>query len=709
MRMLHKKSTLVFFIIFATVHVLLAQNVILSPTKGVWANYQSLVLNLPASHEAYYSFTGENPLESGFAYDGPVLIEIEGDVSLGVTIVDNNNMSTSHTIMYNVNLQDELDYLPIEEGQATLIVNDTDTIDLPDTARFALTNSTVFSPGERIEISGDMFFERYVLLTLNDGAIPYRYVIQVGDSEKRAQIKPPINESIMITDWNYISFLHEGVTLFSVDGEPLRQTRSGKIYVDRSEDHELKWKRDIGDEFNTLLLPRQPEVIGIPSSPSVNNPVNIALSDSRYMFGYDITAIQTVFTQNFLVDTLKGDAFGFSKELDIYHDGLKHGSVQAAFIIDKIPPSTPVLTTSSTNGYARDDVTITVQASDSVYYYIPPPTSSKVGFLSDEFQSVSKTKFNDKSLYLPLDGDTILLDNNSGLAQLYEVYVFSKDFAGNTSDIVSFKTVVDPYNYYLTNVDSSELITGLGTIDKPFTNFIQLHNVLNNAAFQNIYIDGVFTEISSLSITRDTVMSATTSSRLIFSSGESIRVQNASLSIEGGTIEQSNPSESTSIQNTLLFAQNSTLSLNNSEFIITGGFNSNCIVLENSSAQIFNSGITVQTLAYGSGIKATGSVVLSDGNRFVQASETAIGMSLVDTSTQVNNTSFIGIGPLSRSIEFIESDFSIINSVFKFENSGEKRADEYAAIWLDESTVQSTLSNNTFEGFTNLIITHPIN
>ncbi len=708
MKMLQKKTALIFILALSTVNMIIAQNMILSPSKGVWANYQSLVLNLPENHEAYYSFTGENPLESGFAYDGPVLIEIDGDVSLEVTIVDSNKISTSHPIMYTVNLQDKLEYLPVEDGQATLIVNGDDTINLPDTAQFALTNSTVFEQGEKIAISGDMFFERYVLLTLTDGVIPYRYVIQVGDSNKKVQIKPPADESIMITDWNYISFLQEGTTLYSVDGEPLRQTRSGKIYVDRSIDRELKWKQNINAEFNSISLPKKPDIIGLPSSPSVNYPVNITMSDPRYEFAYDITPIQTVFAQNFLVDTVEGDAFGFSKEFDIYHEGIKHGSIRAAFIIDKIPPSEPVLTSSNVNGYSRDNISITVQASDSVYYYIPQPASSKFGFLSDEYLNETDTKYENLDLYSALESDTILLSNSSGLAQLYEVYVFSKDFAGNTSDIKTFKTVVDPYNYYLTTGNASDSITGLGTVDKPFTDFIQLHSVLNKAAFQNIYIDGVFREISSLSITRDTVMTATTSSRLIFAPGESIDVQNASLSIEGGTIEQYNPNTSSTLQNTLLHAQNATLSLNNSEFIITGGINSNCIVLDNSSAQIFDSGITVQTLAYGSGIKATDSVLLSDGNRFVQASETAIGMSLVDTSTQINNSSFIGIGPLSRSLEFIDSDFSIINSSFVLEGAREKLTEQYAAIWVDESTVQSTLSNNTFEGFSNLIVTNLI-
>ena len=48
---------------------------IISPARGQWCNQQVLVLDSSSALELYYSFSGTDPFVSGFAYDGPVLIE----------------------------------------------------------------------------------------------------------------------------------------------------------------------------------------------------------------------------------------------------------------------------------------------------------------------------------------------------------------------------------------------------------------------------------------------------------------------------------------------------------------------------------------------------------------------------------------------------------------------------------------------------------
>ena len=48
---------------------------IISPVPGTWANKQCLVLNTTDGSECFYSYSGTDPLTSGFAYDGPVLID----------------------------------------------------------------------------------------------------------------------------------------------------------------------------------------------------------------------------------------------------------------------------------------------------------------------------------------------------------------------------------------------------------------------------------------------------------------------------------------------------------------------------------------------------------------------------------------------------------------------------------------------------------
>ncbi len=706
MRMVNKKIFLCLFLVQLCLYTLYSQTVV-SPTEGVWANYQSLVLNIDESKEAFYSLSGENPLESGFAYDGPALIKLDGDIVVDIAIVSDDGSTDFYNVHYSVNLQNNLEYIPSNEEQATLIVNGNDTIVLPENIQYSLANSSIFSKGEELQISGPMIFERNILLTIHDGTIPYRYVLQIG-GDKSNNLKTTISESpIEINDWNYITFLQGGPIIYSIDDGELRQTASGKIFVDRSVDHTLQWKASTENsqtEFATILLPKKPELQGLPSSTAVNSPVNLSLSDSRYMFVTYKDKEQVVFTNHYLIDTLKGDAFGFSNEIEIYHDGIKHGSFNPAFIIDKIAPSAPLITASNSTGYARQAVDVTIQASDTVFYYIPSTINSKTGFNSDTYQSTSNSQYQDLKNYSVLNSTKLTLSNNSNLAQLQELYVFTKDYAGNKSDIVSFKTVVDPYNYYVTQNNSNESGESLGTIDKPFTDFLQIYALLNAAPLINIYVDGIFTDISTLEISQNATIQSTDSSRLIFASGQSIQVKNASLTITGGTIEQSNPDSSNSLQNTLLHATNATVTLDNTELLLTGGINSNCISSENSSIQILDSGLTVQTLAYGAGVKANDSVVLSQGSRFVSIAETAIGMSLVNTTTQVKESTFDGIGALSRSLEFINSSYSILDNTFIFNETNSNRKIEYPAIWKDEFTQENLSVNNVFDGFTSLVV-----
>ncbi len=705
MRMVNRKISIILVVLVLCLVSAFSQEVVVSPTKGVWANYQSLVLDLPPNVDAYYSLSGENPLESGFAYDGPVLLELDGYVQVEVVTVDDKNGKNFYSIGYTVNNQPALSYMPLSLDNPTLTVNDENTITIPSDVQYSVSNANIFNSGDILKIDGNMLFERFVLLTVNDGAIPYRYVLKVGDASIR-EITELTSTSVQIDDWNYITFLVDGPVVYTIDNGPLRQTVSGKIFIERNEDHTIKWQKyegDVSEVFNVIELPKKPMVMGMPASPTTNESVTLTLSDNRYTFAQNVSKNNVVYTNEYYIDTLQNDAFGFSEKIDIYFDGLKHGSIQPVFIIDKLAPSAPILTSSNTSGFARDSVDVVVQASDTVYYYIPNPRTSKTGFSSDEHLLDSNIPHEDVTKYTILKNNKIQLVNNSGLAQSYDVFAFTSDFAGNKSDISHYKVVLDPYNYYVSSSSLSE--ETLGTHDKPFTDFVQVLSVLNKKSFQNIYIDGVFTDISSLSFTKDVSLYLKDNTRLIISPDASISIDNASVSFSGGTIEQSNPDDSPELQNTLISAQSATVTFDNVEFLLSGGINSNCIVLDNSSAQILDSGVTVQTLAYGAGIKANNSVVLSKNSRFVMVAETAIGMSLVNSSAQVRDSSFTGIGALSRSLEFINSTYSVLNNNFVFSKSSiAKNNAQSTAIWHDKQTVQNTLSDNSIDGFSALII-----
>ena len=101
-----KKAVHVIFVLFLIISFpVLAQRtytlkrtlpkaVVISPVEGQFSNYQALVLSVPEDCNVFYSFTGTDPLLSGFAYDSPVIIERNGDITLRIATVSQNNEST---------------------------------------------------------------------------------------------------------------------------------------------------------------------------------------------------------------------------------------------------------------------------------------------------------------------------------------------------------------------------------------------------------------------------------------------------------------------------------------------------------------------------------------------------------------------------------------------------------------------------------------
>lgn len=77
------------------------QQRIISPVDGDFANKQFLAIELKPGEEAFYSFSssGEasNPLEYGFAYDSPVLIDLSGKIDLKIAVLPKPDDSLDST------------------------------------------------------------------------------------------------------------------------------------------------------------------------------------------------------------------------------------------------------------------------------------------------------------------------------------------------------------------------------------------------------------------------------------------------------------------------------------------------------------------------------------------------------------------------------------------------------------------------------------
>ena len=94
-----KKLFILLFSVFFSA-LLFAQLKVISPIEGTFANRQMLVLETDGSGDCYYSLNGSDPEAFGFAYDGPVLIDLDGPVE--IRIAKTGKLKEEKTVKYTV-------------------------------------------------------------------------------------------------------------------------------------------------------------------------------------------------------------------------------------------------------------------------------------------------------------------------------------------------------------------------------------------------------------------------------------------------------------------------------------------------------------------------------------------------------------------------------------------------------------------------------
>ena len=710
---------------------------VISPVAGVWANCQSLVLDLPSGAEAFYSLSEEDPAVSGFAYDGPTLLNVSGNVHLMLLVVYEGGISEKIDVRYTVTPQKTPDYIDLSESDAFVRIDASRFVDIPQTVSYTFGNSSSLFSGKRLILQRKTIFERFVPLVLYDGQVPFRYVLLCGGddgvlNETQAQTQSGAADSILeFYDWNYFSFKSSVPVEYRIDDQNLRESRSERIYIQRGKDHVIYWRQkqsdaaaaDAGEAaaereqgevpFTAVLVPARPSVAGIPETPAVNAAVRLSLSDPRFSFGCASGGGKTRCASVCTIDTLDGDSFGFSRDIDIYYNGIRHGSMRPSFIIDKIPPPPPVITASDNRAYVRKSVLLNFSNTDTVYYCLKEPFAAAEGFTVQrikELNSASVPLSSDD--FVKLTSRDMVLESSDTHALFYTLHVYAQDVAGNRSETVVFQTVIDPLNYYVRGkANGSSLPVSSakrpafadGSPDRPFGDFSALFEVLKttSAPFVRCVAEGVCTDIPPLFIERDMEICGNGKTRLIFEKDAFVKVKNCTFTLKDCTLEQNHRSSNGLYQSKLLEAENAVILLSGDELICKGSGSTSCISMRNSSLEITDSGVTVEALSYACGIHAEFSVLAAKNIRTVVLSETAVGMSANHSSVLLNASSFTLAAHLARALEFSASGFTLMNNSFVSQNEMKGTG----AVWSDgvlSASQARTASGNTYKGFASL-------
>ena len=159
-----------------------AEVTIVSPASAqsrIWANRQVLLINITDDEEVFYSFTGSDPLSSGFVYDEPVLLDVTGEVELKVTSIDKKKQRRDYILKYTVDESalEKLSSLSLDEIEFIQKMSSSPIFDLPCGTELEIPPSFEYSissgdkkqpfeSGRAISIRSDSNIERYFSLTV---------------------------------------------------------------------------------------------------------------------------------------------------------------------------------------------------------------------------------------------------------------------------------------------------------------------------------------------------------------------------------------------------------------------------------------------------------------------------------------------------------------------------------------------------------------
>jgi hypothetical protein len=688
---------------------------VISPKSGTWANLQPLVLETKSNAEVYYSLNGSDPLKSGFAYDGPVLINTDGDVTVRISAVL-KNISESFSINYTVTKKEPLPFIFQKNFNAFVTINSKTAIDIPNTYEYEIGQSGIKNPGCLLKFDKPVAISRLVPLVIYSGVDEYRYVLQTGD-EKALCYLSGSQFDVTFNQWNYITFKNGGPVVYSVDGGTLMQSKSGHIKIDRSKDHTISWyynnpyditnkntkinKEDNKSFEKKLFVPAKTTLIGVPESFVSTKAVSLQAKNSDYLLGFKDDNGQQVYCQQLTVDVLAGDAIGFDKNISFYYDGAEQGSVSVAFIIDKIPPLAPEIISSASKFYSRENVKIDFDSDATVYYAIADPIISKTGFYLDknnidQFPLLHVTD----NAFKKYDGNPLILESPDTSARLFTVYAYSKDFAGNKGKTSTYRVIVDTSNYYIDKKVQlvSEEIEEDGSPAFPYTNLDSLAKLATSTKKNIVHVKGHFVSVPALNVTGNLSIEGDGDTRFDFAAGCGISVTGGDLSVNACTMKYVEYTSNDIFRKYMINVQNASLFLSDCELVSRPGATGSAINVQNSKIRVENTGITVQAIAYVSTISAENSELVLKELRSVGVAQTAVGISVNKGMCSLDSCTFSFLADLPRALECTNSSIYLKDSRYE----SKKSMNNVPAIWMDKTSKLLGNENNIVAGFSKL-------
>lgn len=676
---------------------------VLSPIEGTFSNRQMLVIDTDgeSAGDYYYSLNGTDPEAFGFAYDGPVLIDLDGPVEL--KIAKSGRKKEETTVKYTV-LPDKA----VTASYSTFIESFFDTgilnytagsiLSIPQELKYTFgLPPDSYLQGTELSFSKASVLTRYIPCTVLDDESGKKWRFIVKTFPQTAGVYSRRDVPFIITDWTKITFTNNNY-IYKIDSEYWSLPKNS-ITLDRSVSHMIRWQSIDYAEGNPVEYFVLPPVPALNQTTQEDGSINFTIDgDSSYslsILNEQSQDYQELFTE-IGVDTFYGDSVSGTLNIGFYAGAVYQGYVQVPYSINKRPPSSPLITSTSSSFYSREPVSVTIRGEEAsdLYYAVSVPYT---------LTSLSETYSADSSVfdYIPAGtfkkapSNTLSLDlipEGSG-AVYFKVSAYSMNGA-NPGLVSEYSVIIDQYNYYYNSLAESSYADG--TSLRPYTDFEKCIEAINKGRYACLRIKGpVKIPAGEHFILSNCVFVNEGDASFEFESGASIHVKNSNVAFSDFTISSVEQTGKTEGIIPLFKLEDSVLEINGCQ--ISAQFEKDGLFAEavRSSVNINGTLGAVNASSYASFVSGIKSKLSVQDSSINVTSDTCVTFSWSQGDVKIVNNSFKVSGRKGRIAEFFGADGFIQSNSFK---ASLKNAGNTAAVYLDKDC-NIKQENNIINGF----------
>lgn len=676
--------------------MLSAEIKVISPLEGEWANKQMLVIDTSDGSDCFYSLNGSDPSLEGFAYDGPVLIDLTGNITVRIT----NLYHESKTINLKVTpeypaLEDERNFVYSFMETGVLNYLSGAEINIPATMRYTFeTVPESFIAGKTLGYSEDCSLSRFIPCTVTNGKQFWHFFIRTNPKSSGSYSRRDLPFSIR--NWDTVVFEDDSL-LFKFDDEFWNLPKENRI-LDRSVNHVIYWQSlsyEPGNPVEFYELPARPELVR-----TVNPDKSITFSlkgDESYTMSH--VAGDSSFYELFpdlCADTFEGDYINDSSKVAVYADSVYQGTMILSYEIDKRLPAFPVFTSTAQGFHSRGAVNLNVRTSGKSVLYVAVSEPYELTENTNLYEKNSPVFENVKADEFVECGKTkdLLLNAAGENPVFYKVRAYSR--IGNTvSDVAEYSVIIDSYNFYFDEAGDS--LVSDGTKEHPFTSFEQCLGKIREYRSVTMYIKGrIRLPAGKTEMFSNCEVIGLENAVLEFVPDSSLVVKNSSLQISNCLVTSSGNGGKRRASPVLIKLENSVLDIKDCQVSVSG--EKNCTVIDSSSSivRMKNSLFSLSASTYASLLSSAQTRVDIKSCKFGVVSDTAVVFSVRGSSFNLKDSQVRVTGTIGRVCELF--DVKAVISGNNFSADLKRHTGNENPLYVDKS-VRLTESDNYIQGF----------